>query len=112
VGLERHLPRGETIWTDRSGLLHIASATGETAPVLLEPVGEARLSRTTEVAVPGCTGRETLNLVVEQLDSTWASGLYTAVFSHDGGSSCAQLLAEAELPDRCDSAMDWQARRL
>ena len=50
--------------------------------------------------------------MVEQLDGPWASGRYTATFEHDGGPSCDRLLAEADLPDRCDTHMDWQARRL
>ena len=110
--LDRSLPRGETRWTDRDGRLHIASTTQSTPAVSLVPVNDRHFTSRSEASVPGCTGLQTLTLVVTQLDGQWASGRYTATFAHDGGPSCERLLAEADLPDGCETQLDWQARRL
>ncbi|HCH64264.1 MAG TPA: hypothetical protein DFR83_15780 [Deltaproteobacteria bacterium] len=112
AGVDRSLPRGETTWTDRAGRLHIASKTQTTPAVSLVPASDRHFTSQTEVAFPGCSGREVLTLEVAQLDRSWARGRYVAIFEHDGGPGCDRLLHEAHMTDRCETHMEWQARRL
>ena len=110
--LERAMPLGETTWSIADGHLHIASRSGTVPSVALAPVGPSALALTTDVAVPGCTGTESLRLSLEGLDERWASGRYDATLAHDGSTTCAQLAQDAGLPERCQTTVIWQARRL
>jgi hypothetical protein len=109
--LVRPMPLGDTVWTAEGGRLSIA-AMFDGQPVMdLLPTGPDRLGQQTEISVPGCTGTETLELVLEQRNAFGASGTFTAHMAHDGRETCRQMARDAGLPDACWTTVRWQARR-
>ncbi len=108
----RRLPTGETRWTARDGQLVIEALTGVSETVALWPIDDWRLLSRATLTVQNCAITETLRLDIHRLEGPWASGVYEASLEHDGSERCQELAQEANLPDRCMTQLDWQARRL
>lgn len=109
---QRTMPIGETEWSAVDDHLVISAPTGETPPAELWPAGDNTLTRTIEVSFFGCTAFETLTLTITAFNGDVAEGSYRAELTHDGSEACQEMTREAALPERCETEMVWNARRL
>ena len=106
----RTMPLGSTEWTQEDDHLMIRSMTGGDLAELW-PIDAQTLGREMTVDILGCTAKESLTLVIDQMGTRFASGLYSAQMSHDGSSTCLDLAVQAGLPDSCETLVTWQAIR-
>ena len=107
----RQMPTGHTTWSAEDGQLVIESNTGDQSSVSLWPVDEWTLYSRSGVEMLNCTATEALHMAIDDRDENQANG--TSVFSlfHDGSNACQRLADAAEIPDRCETVITWQARR-
>ena len=109
---QRTMPTGETDWTSIDDHLVISASMGDTPPAELWPAGDNMLTRTIEVSFFGCTATEAIALIITTYHGDVAEGTYRVELTHDGSDACQEMSREAGLPERCETEMTWNARRL
>jgi len=109
---QRALPLGESAWDFSAGKLTIKDVTGVETSVSLHPMDAHTAVADMGVEFMGCSGREVLTLVVDEVGLWSARGYYVAARFHDGSDACVALAQQEQLPERCELTMHWQAQRV
>ena len=110
--LRRLLPAGPITWRVNGDSVRVEGPAGAGGALELRIEGPNLLGGETAVERLGCTVTETLALTVEAQGEGWSAGTYRAHVAHDGSPACRALVAQAALPDACDTTADWRAWRL
>lgn len=104
-------PQGETAWTTREGRLKITSRT-HAGSLELWPAEDWRLTREVSASYGPCSGRQSLELVVEEYGGAWLRGVFVSKVGYDGGAQCdAAAQREGIAADGCETRVEWMAIR-
>ena len=107
----RAIPIGDTEWTTRGDQLTVRVKNNPTNTTSFQVLDARTLEEQRTFDILGCTATESLTLVIDDLNTRWARGVYSLRLSHDGSQNCTTLAKENSLPENCETLFHWQARR-